>query len=326
MPLSPSFPDWLLKRDPTLAGALTNPLFLAFEERRLRQGSGVSRLLRNPFAALQPHYRAIACFFAISVASLFGCGPLIVVLAAIVLGWVYFGGLLPRHREEMVIPNTLSEVVSGRVYLPILRDIWACPATSMEFFEALVLEARRASAGWAILKSGLFTALTIAAFVVGLPDVRSSEIDWSDSARDTFALLSILLLAPAIAQAFYWNGALERIEDVELHLKVLVRSASHPREETVRTGIVRIWFGTMTLMSGLIYGASLSLIANRWFTGVLVMAAAGFIICRVLSRSDREAFKQRMGDASGTLTMRVNDLRETTLETCRPKALIKEPT
>jgi hypothetical protein len=312
MPLSPSFPDWLLKRDPTLAGALTNPLFLAFEGRRVQQGRGLSRLVRHPITVLRPHYQSISAIIAVLALVYFGCVSFCIVAVVLGVGWTHLGGLLPRHREDMVLPSSLTEVIGGRVYLPILRDIWACPATSKEFLEALVLESRRGVAFWSVVKATGLNIFCMLAYVDGASSKRFLvPLDWIDA---VVALGFVVLIHP-IAGAFYWSDSMRRAEDVKAHLVLLVRGDADARNTIVRTHIGRaVHLVFLLIGASFLYALALPNSTHAAYAGALISMGLIWFFGRVIGEGNKEEYIRQLEDWARIRTIWVDRLRDVTLE------------
>jgi hypothetical protein len=143
MPLSPSFPDWLLKRDPTLAGALTNPLFLAFEERRKQRWSSKwGAFAASPsrvIAAAVPLICGIVAFemFGVSLELIWATS-----IGGVLVAGIVGKGFLMRRSEMNLVPSYLRDAIWPNPFLPVLRGLWVTPNAPETYAEAILLESR----------------------------------------------------------------------------------------------------------------------------------------------------------------------------------------
>jgi hypothetical protein len=209
MPLSPSFPDWLLKRDPTLAGALTNPLFLAFEGRRLRRpGDDAGSELRRFLIPILKVIAFVGTIFLVNHAFMSGIA---------IPSWAMFGLpflLLPvlilplalrswrRTRRGPRIadfPLGLCDAIKPGIADSVAIDLAVLPFPTAVTLTASVLERRRLDVSKSVLFS--VTAIGMLCFFIAHSIVAAGR----QFSTVDFAIFGALALEiPHLGMMLYW--------------------------------------------------------------------------------------------------------------------------
>jgi hypothetical protein len=209
MPLSPSFPDWLLKRDPTLAGALTNPLFLAFEGRRVLRPR--EAFLADVAALAIPGIWALGILYlTTSMAMSRGGGPQLVVVVVLFLCFVAMTIRLNRHRgrqqsgtsEQPVLPLELRRAIERDLPEVMAIDLALLPYSTVMTLHATMLERRRAD----VFKSAFLSVALAGNFGFATAYTLVSDGRWI-SFLDCAIFGALVLVIPCFAKAIYWSLA-----------------------------------------------------------------------------------------------------------------------
>jgi hypothetical protein len=249
MPLSPSFPDWLLKRDPTLAGALTNPLFLAFEARRQQRGSGRwVGFKSDPTAQL-----VVATPFLFVVGGLLfgqfsgiglpcGCYFFIGVFAATILR----KSLQKGTAEIEWVPPKLSNALGVVLYLPVLRDLWMTPNGGKDYAEALLLETRMRCH----VSVGILACIPLGLLVLMLLIASNANgTGFILSAGDYVLIVVGAIFLLFSLRLFYWLVAVSHLSSVQETIK---RAAGDRFIGATLAKDVLVIYGAITVLTSIV--------------------------------------------------------------------------
>lgn len=253
--VSPSFPRWLLRRDRTLSAALTNPIFLAFEEHRRRPrtlGRNTSRLMGGAlmfFVGFVFIVLFVATFLTLGCCAL----PLLVILA-IVWNWVqkFAAGVTT---SEVTLPDYLKGVFVPSINTQAFRDLWQLPAPGALVVEALILDERRSS--WLAAAAPSFLLFFVGLFIWGV--VLASDLG-SFVASDLLAIAAALFFTVAFALMIYWELAVSALNAARDTLETSAKgnTAAHAvRRETLN--VLKLILG-LVLLSFLMMGMSLLIV------------------------------------------------------------------
>lgn len=218
MSQSRSFPDWLIKRDPTLAGAYTNPVFLAFEARRSFKGSGSWAAFKaDPTGQMVAAIPLLFVVFGLLLQAVFQiagsccCFFIIGVFVARIVSH-----MLQKGKPEVFwVPSHFGKCIGDLPYVPVLRDLWMSPCTPREYAEALLLETRaRCHISVGIL---IFFILGIVlALFVSLSAIGPGQ---TLSAGDYIFMTAFTLFTLCSTRFLYWFLALSHLSRVTEQVK-----------------------------------------------------------------------------------------------------------
>jgi len=212
---SASFPRWLVERDATLSGALTNPVFLAFELRRQQRGRALSGFRADPMGTvlpMLPYLMLPAAFVALVMGWPGSCCGLLF------LGFImWFASLYLRgqKREVSWVPPEFQDVIGDVVYVPILRELWLTPCRAEEYAEAVVLEGRQ---GNHILAAVVLALPWLCAIGIYIPLMIS--VHERLSLGDGLLIAAFTMLVVWLVKPLYWMLSVNAVNDATARLKV----------------------------------------------------------------------------------------------------------
>lgn len=194
---SSSFPAWLIRWDPTLEGALTNPLFVAFEERRNRQGSHHSALMRQ--TKLSRSFRLMRTVIVLGALGVLATVSLPLAMLGAAVGFLVRLAVDQKSDRLPVLPSTLTELVASPPEPGMLRDVWLTPFPAKIPFEALVLEARVGTWLWVLVSTVLLGLVPMCAGLANI-QVSGMPVLWAD----ILVVAAWFLLLAKCVVARYW--------------------------------------------------------------------------------------------------------------------------
>lgn len=236
--------------DPSLEGALTNPIYLAFEARR-RRGGWLHRFAKG-FKDFATSWAALA-FLIVSIILIahmgFSAAPLLVVLSVLCAVVRRIPGVLFNRKDEL--PVTL-----GRVFFPtprprVFQEIWLIPLPGTMIAEALVLEERATLSG--LIIRVLFWGAAIAATGwVAFFLLAAGNLVWSDGLVVAGFFASALLLVGPLQ----WVAAEYSASQVERRLEALAQYGQHrPSAEELRIEVgagMKLFLAALVLVAILV--------------------------------------------------------------------------
>ncbi len=212
---SASFPRWLMDRDATLHGALTNPIFLAFESRRRQRGSALSGFRADPLGTvlpMLPYLMLPAAFGALVLGAPGACCGLLFLGFIMWFASIYLRG---QKREVSWVPPEFQDVIGDVVYVPILRELWLTPTRPEEFAEAVVLEGRQGNHILAAVVLALPWMIAVTVYVASITSVRGAL-----SLGDWLLVIAFTVLVAWLVRPLYWMLSVNAVNDATTRLKL----------------------------------------------------------------------------------------------------------
>jgi len=212
---SASFPRWLMERDATLRGALTNPVFLAFEARRKQRGSVLSGLKADPMGTILPmlpYLTMPAAFIALVMNSPGSCCALLLIGFLMWFASIYLRG---QKREVSWVPPEFQDVIGDVVYVPILRELWLTPCRAEEYAEAVVLEGRQGNHILSAIVLALPWLVAITVYSASNLSVRGAL-----SLGDWMLMVAFTLMVVWLVRPLYWMLSVNAVSDATTRLKL----------------------------------------------------------------------------------------------------------
>ncbi len=209
-----SFPEWLLRRDATLAGALENPLFLAFEIRR-RESTTWRDLAGDPIGVLTSMVPmlgvAAIVLLTILLPPAFCCWVILLVPAT----WALSNMLRGRRSDAAFVPMELSRVIGRSIYRPVLQDLAMTPARGRDYLDAMVLEGRDGSH----TASALCVAFPLVVFTAIYAYARAFASEGGITPGDLAMMSAFAVLMIYLARPVYWFFAISAVSDAETQMR-----------------------------------------------------------------------------------------------------------
>lgn len=208
-----SFPEWLVRRDETLAGALDNPLFLAFEIRR-RESTTWRDLASDPLGALTAFVPLLGAVVIVLLTVLlppaFCCWVILVAPAT----WALSNMMRGRRSDAAFVPMELSRALGRSIYRPVLQDLAMTPSRGRDYVDAIVLEGREGSHSAA----GLCVAIPLVIFSAFYIYIRAVSMDGM-TPGDLAMLSAFTVLMIYLARPVYWFFALSSVSDAQSRIR-----------------------------------------------------------------------------------------------------------